>query len=183
MTILSRRALMAQVAAGSTVFGLSHILNPLKALATTPDMVEAMIAGREPKQGGILTYGQTYPNWALGQSSRGQHPYFWLDLLTRSCWNQLTWVDEDLNVQLELATSLTPSDDLKTWDCTLREGVMFHDGTEMTADDVVSSVQFHMLGGVGLIRATVDSVEKTGRYAVRFHLTAPNAEFPYSFAE
>lgn len=183
MTPLSRRAFLAQVSAGAAVFGLSHILNPTKALATTPDMVEAMLASQEPKQGGILTYGQTYPNWALGQSSRGEHPYFWLDLLTRSCWNTLTWVDEELNVQLELATALTPSDDLKTWDCTLREGVMFHDGTEMTADDVVSSIQFHMQGGVGLIRATVDRVEKTGPYSVRFHLTAPNAEFAYGFAE
>ena len=183
MSRLTRRELLAHVSAGATVIGLGHILDPNKALATTPDMIMKMIDGQTPKQGGTLTYGQTYPNWALGRSNRGEHPYFWLDLLTRSCWNQLTWVDEDLNVQLELATSLTPSDDLTVWDCTIREGVMFHDGTELTADDVVSSVQFHMLGGVGLIRATVDSVEKTGKYSVRFNLTAANAEFPYSFAE
>lgn len=180
---ISRRDFLSQVAAGATVLSLGHLFDPTRALAATPDIITKVIAGQTPKQGGILTYGQTYPNWALGQSDRGEHPYYWIDLLTRSCWNHLTWVDENLDVQLELATSLTPNDDLTVWDCTIREGVMFHDGTEMTADDVVSSVQFHMLGGVGLIRATVDSVEKTGRYSVRFFLTAPNAEFPYSFAE
>lgn len=120
MPKLSRRDFLAHVSAGATVFGLSHILDPNKALASTPDVIAQMTAGQTPKQGGILTYGQTYPNWALGQSNRGEHPYFWLDLLTRTCWNTLTWVDENLDVQLELATSFTPSDDLSVWDCTLR---------------------------------------------------------------
>ena len=183
MPFLTRRELLAHVSAGAAVFGLSHLLDPNKALAATPDIVTAMLDGQEPRLGGVLTYGQTYPNWALGQSNRGEHPYFWLDLLTRSVWNQLTWVDEDLNVQLELATSLTPNEDLTVWDCTLREGVMFHDGTEMTAADVASSIRFHMEGGVGLIRATVERVEETGRYSLRFFLTSANAEFPYGFAE
>lgn len=183
MPSLSRREFLAQVSAGATVIGLSQLFDPSKALAATPEIIAEMLAGQEPKHGGILTYGQTYPNWALGQSNRGEHPYYWIDLLTRSCWSHLTWVDENLNVQLELATALTPNDALDVWDCTIREGVMFHDGTEMTADDVVSSIQFHMLGGVGLIRATIDRVEKTGPYSVRFFLTAPNAEFPYGIAE
>ena len=183
MSTLSRRDFLAHVSAGATVFGLSHILDPNKALAATPDRVAQTIAGQTPKRGGILTYGQTYPNWALGQSNRGEHPYFWLDLLTRTCWNTLTWVDENLDVELELAASFTPSDDLSVWDCTLREGVMFHDGTEMTADDVVSSIRFHMLGGVGLIKGSVASVEKTGPHAVRFTLSSPNAEFLYGLAE
>ena len=60
------------------------------------------------------------------------------------------------------------------WDFVLREGVLFHDGTEMTAADVVSSMEFHKLGGVGLIGGQVDRVEATGRYGVRFFLNAPN---------
>ena len=182
MPRLTRREFMAHVSAGATVFGLSHLLDPTKALAATPDMVTDMIAGQEPKQGGILTYGQTYPNWALGQSNKGQHPYFWLDLLTRSVWNALTWVDEEMNVQLELATSLTPNEDLTVWDCTIKEGVLFHDGTELTSADVIASMNFHK-DAIGLIRQNVDRMEAMGKYGVRFFLVNANAEFPYALAE
>jgi peptide/nickel transport system substrate-binding protein len=180
---LNRRQFLDRCAAGATVIGLGHLLDPGRALAATPDWAADALAGQEPKHGGTLIYGQTYPNWALGQSNRGEHPYFWLDLLTRSVWNQLTWVDEDLNVRLELAETMEPNETLDVWEAKLREGVMFHDGTEMTSADVVSSVQFHMLGGVGLIRDQIASVEPMGKYGVRFHLKAGNAEFPYSLAE
>ena len=55
MPLLNRRQFMAHVSAGATVFGLSHLLDPTKALAITPDLVTDMLAGQEPKQGGILT--------------------------------------------------------------------------------------------------------------------------------
>jgi peptide/nickel transport system substrate-binding protein len=183
MISITRRRFLTQATAGATVLGLSHLLNPSKAFADTPDVVSNMLAGQTPKMGGTLVYGQTYPNWALGQSNRGTHPYYWLDLLTRSVWNALTWVDEDFNVQLELASALTANDSMDVWDATLHEGVLFHDGTEMTADDVIASMNLHMGGGVGLLRANVSRTEKLSKYAVRFHLVQPNAEFPYALAE
>ena len=39
----------------------------------------------------------------------------------------------------ELATACTPNDDSTVWTCTLREGVTFHDGTKLDANDVVAS--------------------------------------------
>jgi peptide/nickel transport system substrate-binding protein len=38
-----------------------------------------------------------------------------------------------------LAESCDPNDDLTEWTCTLREGVTFHDGSELDANDVVMS--------------------------------------------
>ena len=38
-----------------------------------------------------------------------------------------------------LATACTPSDDLLTWTCTLRDGVKFHQGGDLDANDVVLS--------------------------------------------
>src|SRR3546814_12392886 len=73
-----------------------------------------------------------------------------------------------------------PSDDLKVWDITLREGVMFHDGREMMADDVVSSFKFHQIS-TGYAKQIVN-VEKNGR-KVRMTLDAPNSEVPYVLAE
>jgi len=38
-----------------------------------------------------------------------------------------------------LATECTPNDDLTVWTCTLRDGVKFHDGSDLDANDVVLS--------------------------------------------
>ena len=43
------------------------------------------------------------------------------------------------NVEPGLATSCEPNDDLTVWTCNLREGVQFHDGSMLDANDVVMS--------------------------------------------
>jgi len=45
----------------------------------------------------------------------------------------------DGEVQPQLATECVPNDDLSVWTCSLREGVLFHDGTTFDANDVVVS--------------------------------------------
>jgi ABC-type transport system substrate-binding protein len=42
-------------------------------------------------------------------------------------------------VQPQLATECVPNDDLSAWSCSLRQGVVFHDGTSFDANDVVAS--------------------------------------------
>jgi peptide/nickel transport system substrate-binding protein len=49
---------------------------------------------------------------------------------------RLTQYDDDLNLQPMLAESWEQSEDGLTWTFKLREGVMFHNGREMTAEDV-----------------------------------------------
>jgi ABC-type transport system substrate-binding protein len=43
-----------------------------------------------------------------------------------------------------LATSCDPNDDLTVWTCHLREGVKFHDGTTLDANDVIVSWEAFM---------------------------------------
>jgi peptide/nickel transport system substrate-binding protein len=85
-----------------------------------------------------------------------------------------------------LATSWKPNHDASVWTFELRKGVTFHDGRSMTADDVVYTFKAHCdpksaanalsaFGGV----LTPDGVQKVGRWTVRFHLQAPNGNFPY----
>lgn len=45
----------------------------------------------------------------------------------------------DGEVQPQLATECTANDDLSVWTCSLREGVLFHDGSTFDANDVVAS--------------------------------------------
>ncbi len=42
-------------------------------------------------------------------------------------------------VQPQLAEECVPNDDLSVWTCSLREGVLFHDGSTFDANDVVAS--------------------------------------------
>lgn len=48
---------------------------------------------------------------------------------------------QDGAVKPQLATECVPNDDLSTWTCALRQGVVFHDGTSFDANDVVVSFQ------------------------------------------
>lgn len=52
-------------------------------------------------------------------------------------YNRLVDVDENFQIQPELATSWSVSDDGLTWTFNLRSGVKFHDGSAFSADDVV----------------------------------------------
>ena len=53
-------------------------------------------------------------------------------------FNGLTRMTEELTVQPDLAESWAQSADLKEWTFKLRRGVKFHDGSELTAEDVVA---------------------------------------------
>ena len=47
--------------------------------------------------------------------------------------------DVDGNVRPQLATECTANEDLSLWTCSLRQGVLFHDGSTFDANDVIAS--------------------------------------------
>lgn len=61
--------------------------------------------------------------------------------VTRNVFESLVILDGDGNVAPLLAESYTVSDDNKTFTFKLRQGVKFHNGETMTADDVIASVK------------------------------------------
>lgn len=91
---------------------------------------------------------------------------------------------DTVEVEPELATEWTVSDDLMTYDFTLRQGVKFHDGTEMTAEDVEFSIERAKgLGGalVSVYLDDVDHVDVLDTYKVRIYLTKPTVLLPKIF--
>ena len=98
------------------------------------------------------------------------------ETVIRNMFDGLVTRDTRSGVHLELAESLDWPDET-TLHVKLREGVLFHDGVEMTADDVVftferiikeNMIEYpepHTSPRKGLI-APLESIEKTGDYSV-----------------
>ena len=98
----------------------------------------------------------------------------------------LSWSDSKLQLQPRLAESWKPNSDGSVWTFKIRQGVKFHDGTPMTADDVASSINalsdpkngsnaLSTFAGV----LSKDSAKATDASTVVFQLDAPNGNFPY----
>ena len=96
-------------------------------------------------------------------------------------YNTLVRIDDDLRIVPELAESLEQPDPL-TYVAVLRRGVLFHDGRELTAEDVVytfgSFLDPAFRGRAGAYRQLLASVHARDRYTVEFRLKEPFGSFP-----
>jgi peptide/nickel transport system substrate-binding protein len=105
------------------------------------------------------------------------------ETVIRNMFDGLVTRDSTNGVHMQLAESMEWTDE-QTLNIVLRQGVMFHNGTEMTADDVVftferiineNQIEFpeaHTSPRKGLI-APLESIEKTGDYSVTMHFSGP----------
>lgn len=101
-------------------------------------------------------------------------------------FDNLTTLDPDNRPLPMLATRWTPDKNAQEWVFDLREGVKFHHGKELTADDVVATLQFSQdpkngLRTVGAFGPFKD-VKAEGKYKVRIILTQPFADLPIAAA-
>jgi peptide/nickel transport system substrate-binding protein len=108
-----------------------------------------------------------------------------LDMLAQT-GEYLCLSTQTLGLKPVLATSWTPNSTADVWTFKIRQGVKFHDGSPLTADDVVYTYQLQTdpkntsnalsnFGGV----LTPSGVQKVDDFTVAFHLAAPNGNFPY----
>jgi len=81
-----------------------------------------------------------------------------------------------------LATKCGFKGNLKTFACTLRKGVKFHNGKPFTSADVVWSfdrvVRIKDPSGIYTLLSNLKSVKAKGKYGVVFNLKAPQATWP-----
>lgn len=130
---LTRRTLLS----AALVVGLSGALTACGG----PDVTQAGVdAPGTPTIGGTLRVGFVGGGAAdtldgaiatnLGDVARAVNMY-----------NSLLYRDDDFVLRPMLATSVTPNSDATVWTAHLRTDVKFSDGTPMTADDVVASIE------------------------------------------
>ncbi|SDZ01654.1 peptide/nickel transport system substrate-binding protein [Jannaschia faecimaris] len=98
----------------------------------------------------------------------------------------LTRFGPDGSVQPALAQGWEVSDDGTVWTFTLHDGVTFHDGTTMDADDVVFSLDRaraeDSTNAQKALFADIESVEAVDPTTVRITLAAPNGNLGFNLA-
>ncbi|HSC04749.1 MAG TPA: ABC transporter substrate-binding protein [Solirubrobacteraceae bacterium] len=141
-------------------------------------------SGGTPTKGGTLRVAGVTPAAAVNPLTVADAG----GLLMLNQTGEFLIFDSNLKLALQpmLALSWSPNNDGSVWTFKLRQGVKFHNGAAMTADDVVYTFQqlsdpknasnaLSTFTGV----LTPSGVKKVDQYTVEFHLEAPNGNFPY----
>ena len=137
-----------------------------------------------PKSGGKLRIGAAH-----GSTTDALDPATYENGFTTAMgfmWgNCLTEVNNKGELVPELAESYDSSD-AQTWVFKLRQGVEFHNGKTLTAEDVVASINHHRgeeskSAAKGIISGITD-IKADGNNVI-FTLDSPNADFPYLISD
>lgn len=100
-------------------------------------------------------------------------------------WESLTYLNKNLEPEMQLAERITPDETKKVWIVTLRKGIKFHDGSVLNADAVIKSamrlkenLKFDEYGTF----LDVEKIEAAGDNIVKFIYKNPEPAFPAKVA-
>ena len=106
-----------------------------------------------------------------------------VSITTFSYTNQLTEIDAEGNLAPQLAESWEASDDAVTWTFKLRQGVEFHNGKPLDAEDVIASIDYHRGEGsksaVNGLANQIESMKADDAHTLVIRLKSGNADYPY----
>ena len=177
---LNRRRVVQTGAAGAAGFAAAGAMIPGSASASQV-RASSLQATPEPRTGGRLRIAAT------GQPSGLDMHLFNTRSVTLMAWNMyeaLFTFDADYATVPMLAEGIEISEDGLTNTITLRQGVPFHNGDEMTAADVVASFERWMpVSALGLaIQPFLESITAADDYTVEILLTSPLVALPSMLA-
>ena len=156
---------------------------PTAALASTPTPLPSAGTAVDypiecPKRGGHLIMGNAKEITNPTPFTMSSVDHY---IKASSMFEPLVAAAKDGSIQGVLATSWEANDDQSVWTFKLREGVKFHDGSDMTAEDVAWSVEYarnpeNASTGQDEM-ALVKEVEALDDHTVRFTLTGSTPLF------
>ncbi|MBM3572856.1 MAG: ABC transporter substrate-binding protein [Alphaproteobacteria bacterium] len=165
---LARREFMAAVAVG-----LSGAM-PRSAWSQTPNRGGDLVVGL----GGAGTGDGLYPAFFNAD---------FMNCVGPQLYDCLTEVDENIKAQPSLAECWDTKPGARDWVFKLRRGVTFHNGKDVTAADVVFSLNHHRgKDSKSAARALVASIAETkavGKHEIAITLDGGNADMPYILAD
>ena len=105
------------------------------------------------------------------------------NMLRGTVMEQLVTLKADGSIAPELCESYDVSDDNSAFTFYLRKGVKFHNGKEMTAEDVKFTYDYGFEGPIGTaLFVNYEKCDIIDDYTVKMTLTSPYAAFPYGVA-
>lgn len=153
--------------------------------ALAGSLFASVARAEEPKKGGVLRAGVQG-----GDSTDSLDPALAaspVPFLINSTWGEtLVEVSEKNEITMRLAEEVSANADATQWKFKIRKGVKFHDGTEMTPDDVVATIKRHTdekskSGALGIVKGITEA--KAEGDTVTLTLSGANADLPYLMAD
>ncbi len=139
----------------------------------------------EPKKGGMLRAGMSG-----GESTNSLDPAIALSevmFMVNLLWGDtLVDVNEKGEIVPRLAEEISSNADATEWKFKIRAGVKYHDGTEVTADDVIATLKRHtdeksQSGALGIVKGIAEMSAEGD--TVTLKLAAGNADLPFLMAD
>ncbi|GLH96665.1 ABC transporter substrate-binding protein [Phytohabitans aurantiacus] len=175
---LTRRQLL-RIGAGVGVATAGGVL--LTACGDDAQGTAGQASSGAPRKGGVLRVGALGKASAITRDPHGVQNNESDFLILSLVYDALTVPGVTSNVAPRLAATWEPSADVKRWRFTIAEGATFHDGTPVTADDVVWSLQRLRNTPAGKTRlpgVEADAIQADGTNAVTLTSTYANSELP-----
>ncbi len=101
--------------------------------------------------------------------------------------NMLTEINHDGSLKPKLAEEWSSSTDASVWTFKLRKGVTFHNGRDLTAEDVIASFNHHRgkdtKSGAKALVDPITDIKADGKHTVVFSLESGDADFPFKMGE
>ena len=136
MSLITRRTLLENAAKGGMAIGAGGLI---AACGSSSASSSASGASSGPKRGGTLHGG------LIGGSSSDtidpKNPVNVTDYArVAQLFEGLVWLNAGAQQYYRLAEEMTPNKDATVWTIRLRQGVTFHNGKNVTADDLIFSI-------------------------------------------
>ena len=149
---------------------------------TASGLWTSKVAMAAPKKGGHFRLGMHDGNTS-DTHDPGTYLSFAIIQLSQTYRSYLTQISPTNDLAGDIAESWEATPDAKNWTFKLVKNASFHSGKEVTADDVIASMNHHRgedstSAATALLKDVVDIV-KDDKYSVTFKLSTGNADLPW----
>jgi peptide/nickel transport system substrate-binding protein len=159
------------------------------ALGVSAAFANSLLAGAAkaagPQKGGVLKAGVVG-----GESTNSLDPALFMTQVPFAfgkMWGEMiVELSPESGLEYRIAEEIGSSDDAKTWTLKIRDGIEFHNGKTVTAEDVAATLERHSdekskSGALGYMKG-IDRIQVSGKEVI-LTLKEPNADLPFLLSD